>query len=173
MGEPLSELSEVLWREREALELVMFKLEEQRLLLLDRQSRWLCHASREIEDVLDQLSEMELSRALAAAAAAGDLGVVDDVRLGALAAAAPAPWPSVIERHVHALRRIADEILALAGQNRVLLQQGLGDVRKVMGSRPRRPSTRMLVDAAAYQAALLTNERLLHPSLVDAVRGGS
>ena len=171
MGERLSELSEVLWREREALELMLFKLEEERLLLLDGNSRWLCHASREIEAVLDQLSEMELSRAVAAAAAAGEIGVVDDARLSRLAAAAPPPWPSVIERHVSALRRLADEILALAGENRVLLQHGLGDVRKALGSRHQRPSTRMLVDAAAYHAALATNERVLHPSLVDAVRG--
>lgn len=171
MCERLSELSEVLWREREALELVLFKLEEQRLLLLDGQSRWLCHASREVEAVLDQLSEMELSRAVAASAAAEELGVGDDPRLCVLAAAAPPPWPSVIERHVGALRRLADEILSLAGRNRALLRAGLADVRRTLGSRPKRASTRMLVDAAAFHAALSTNERLLQPSLVDAVRG--
>ncbi|MGH9178775.1 MAG: flagellar export chaperone FlgN [Acidimicrobiales bacterium] len=172
MGERLTELSEVLWREREALDLVLFKLEEQRLLLQEPgMTRWLGHANREIDVVLDQLCEMELNRAVACAAAAAELGVEDDARLGALAAAAPPPWPCVIERHIAALRRLADEVLILAGANRILLLEGLAEVRGGMDAPPRRPSTRLLVDAASYSAALATNERVLHPSLVDAVRG--
>lgn len=171
MAERLGELSEVLWREREALELVVFKLEEQRLLLGEGRSRWLGHASREVEVVLDQLTEMELNRAVASAAAAAELGIADSAKLCVLAAAAPSPWPSVLARHIEALRRLADEILVLADENRRLLQEGLAGVRRTMGTRPRRASTRMLVDAASFQAALSTNERVLHPSLVDAVRG--
>ena len=170
MGQRLSELSEVLWREREALELVLFKLEEQRLLLCEGMSQWLGHASREVDAVLDRVIEMELGRAVACAAAADELGIVDDARLCVLAAAAPAPWPSVLERHTSALRRLADQILELAGTNRVLLQEGLAGVRTMMGTRRAGASTRMLVDAASYCAALATNDRLLHPSLVDAVR---
>ncbi|MGH9283539.1 MAG: flagellar export chaperone FlgN [Acidimicrobiales bacterium] len=171
MGERLTELSEVLWREREALELVLFKLEEQRLLLDSGLTHWLGHANREVEVVLDQLSEMELNRAVASAAAADELGIVDDAKLSALAAAAPSPWPCVLERHIAALRRLADEILILAGANRTLLQEGLAEVRRDLDGPPRRPCTRVLVDAASYHAALATNERVLHPSLVDAVRG--
>lgn len=166
----LSDLSQVLWQERETLELVLFKLEEQRLLLLHGQDRWVGHASRELDAALDQLSSMELNRALASAAAADELRVPDDAGLWELTAAAPAPWPSVIERHLAALVRLADEIVAVAASNRALLNEGLAGVRKVMGARSRRPSTRMLVDAAAYHAALATNERVLAPSLVDAVR---
>ena len=164
----LSDLSQILWRERETLELVLFKLEEQRLLLLDGQDRWVGHASRELDSVLDRLGGMELNRALASAAAAAELGVKDDSGLRELAAAAPAPWPSVIERHVCALVRLAQEIVAVAGANRALLSQGLATVRTSMNGRP---STRMLVDAAGFHAALATNERVLQPSLVDAVRG--
>lgn len=167
----LSDLSQILWRERETLELVLFKLEEQRLLLVDGQDRWVGHASRELDTVLDQLGAMELNRALTSAAAAAELGVRDDSGLRDLAAAAPAPWPSVIERHVCALVRLAQEIVAVAGANRVLLSQGLAAVRTSRNGRTSRPSTRMLVDAAGYHAALATNERVLQPSFVDAVRG--
>jgi hypothetical protein len=170
-AEALRELSEVLWREREQLELVLFKLEEQRLLLVDGQTRWVCHASREVELVLDQLSQLELTRALATAVAASELGVAEDATLRAMAAIVPSPWPSVIERHLSALERLARQVLHLAAVNRALLQEALGELRTVLNTRPRRPSTRMLVDAAAYQAALSTNQRVLHPSLVDAVRG--
>lgn len=170
MGERLSELSEVLWREREALELVLFKLEEQRLLLSEGLTRWTSPASREVEVVLDRVGELELSRAVASAAAAAEVGISDDARLCVLAAAVPPPWPSVLERHVAALRRLAEEIVVRAGANRVLLQEGLAGVRRSMGTGTRRASTRMLVDAASYHAALATNERVLHPSLVDAVQ---
>lgn len=169
-GDALRELSEVLWREREQLELVLFKLEEQRLLLVDGQSRWVGHASREVEFVLDQVGQMELTRALATAVAAAGLGLVDDAGLRAIAGAAPSPWPSVIERHLAALERLAEEVLVLAAVNRGLLGEALGQLRSVMSSDPGRASTRVLVDAAAYQAALATNDRVLHPSLVDAVR---
>lgn len=165
----LSDLSQILWREREILELVLFKLEEQRLLLADGQERWVCHASRELDSVLDQLGAMELNRAVASAAAAAELGARDDAGLRELAWAAPPPWPSVLDRHGGALLRLAEEIVELAAGNRVLLVKGLADVRRTMNTRARRPSTRMLVDAAAYHAALATNDRVLQPSLVDAV----
>ena len=169
-GEALRELSEVLWREREQLELVLFKLEEQRLLMFDGQSRWVGHASREVEVVLDQLGQMELSRALATAVAAAHLGLVGDATLRTIGYGAPSPWPSVIGRHLAALQRLAGQILTLAAVNRGLLNEALGQLRAVLSSGPARASTRVLVDAAAYQAALAINERVLHPSLVDAVR---
>ena len=168
-GEALRELSEVLWREREQLELVLFKLEEQRLLLADGQSRWVGHASREVEFVLDQVGQMELTRALATAVAASSMGLCEDASLRKIGGAAPSPWPSVIERHLSALERLAGQIVALAAVNRGLLNEALGQLRSVMSSDPAHASTRVLVDAAAYQAALATNDRVLHPSLADAV----
>lgn len=167
----LSGLSEVLWRERETLELVLFKLEEQRLLLVDGQARWVSHASRELEVVLDQLGAVELTRAMASTTVAAELGVSDECGLRELVASAPAPWPSVIGRHVGALLRLAEEIIALAAGNRLLLDEGLAEVRRGMGRRCRRPSITMLVDSAAFHAALATNDRVLQPSLVDAVTG--
>jgi hypothetical protein len=130
-----------------------------------------CHASRELDTVLDQLGAMELNRALASAAAADELRVPEDASLLDLAAAAPMPWPSVIERHMAALVRLANEIMLVAAGNRALLEEGLAEVRKAMTARSGRPSTRMLVDAAAFHAALATNDRVLLPSLADAVRG--
>lgn len=166
----LSDLSQVLWRERETLELVVFKLEEQRLLLVDGHDRWVVHASREIDVVLDQLCAVELNRAVAAVAVALELDVPGDATLRDLAAAAPSPWPSVLERHVLALVRLAEEIVALSAGNRKLLTDGLATVRKGMTAPGHRPSTRLLVDAAAFTSALSVNDRVLPPSLLDAIR---
>src|SRR4051812_39244560 len=42
----LTEVSNVLWRERELLEMLLFKLEEEQLLLTAGRTRWLPHATR-------------------------------------------------------------------------------------------------------------------------------
>ena len=166
----LTDLSQVLWRERETLELVVFKLEEQRLLLVEGQDRWVVPASREIDVVLDQLSAIELNRAVAAVSVALELDVEGDATLRDLAVAAPSPWPSVLERHQLALVRLAEEIVALSAGNRKLLSDGLATVRTAMSAPGQRASTRLLVDAAAFTSALSVNDRVLPPSLIDAIR---
>ncbi|HEX9968583.1 MAG TPA: hypothetical protein VGB03_00465, partial [Acidimicrobiales bacterium] len=60
----MSELSNLLWRERRLLDLLQFKLEEECLLLETGRSRWLAHAARETELVVDEIGRAELARAL-------------------------------------------------------------------------------------------------------------
>ena len=62
----LNELSGVLWRERQLLELLLFKLEEEQLILSSGRTQWLGHATREVESVLDQIRTAELGRAMEA-----------------------------------------------------------------------------------------------------------
>ena len=69
----LTDLSSVLWRSRELLELLLFKLEEEQLLLAAGRSRWLAHATREVEVVLDQIRQTEVARAAYSQDAADDL----------------------------------------------------------------------------------------------------
>ena len=57
------ELSAMLWHERELLELLVFKLEEEQLLLTAGKSRWLQHATREVEQVLERLRDAGLAPA--------------------------------------------------------------------------------------------------------------
>ena len=59
----LADLSSILWREREMLELLLFKLEEEQLILASGRGRWLAHATREVEMVLDQIRRTEVVRA--------------------------------------------------------------------------------------------------------------
>lgn len=49
----LAQVSNLLHRERQLLESLLFKLEEEQLLLAGRKSRWLAMASREVEAVLE------------------------------------------------------------------------------------------------------------------------
>src|SRR4028119_18381 len=59
----LTEVSSILWRERELLELLVFKLEEEQLLLAAGRARWLTFATREVEMVLAEIKRSELGRA--------------------------------------------------------------------------------------------------------------
>ena len=60
----LSELSNILWRERRLLELLAFKLEEERLVLASGRTRWLPRASGEVDAIIEELKHVRLERAI-------------------------------------------------------------------------------------------------------------
>lgn len=117
----LNELSGVLWRERQLLELLLFKLEEEQLILTSGKSQWLGHATREVESVLDQIRGVELGRAVEAEDAALALGLEPGAGLVAMAERAPAPWDELLRDHHQAFVDLTDQINALAVANRELL----------------------------------------------------
>ena len=95
----VAELSAVLWRERQLLELLLFKLEEEQLVLTSGRSRWLGHATREVEQVLDQIRTAELGRSMEADGAALECGIPAGSGLLALSKAAPEPWDDLLASH--------------------------------------------------------------------------
>jgi hypothetical protein len=114
----LPEVCDILWRERELLDSLIFKLDEQHLLLSAGKQRWLPKASREIELVLEQLRLIEVSRAIAVDAVAAELGIEPGASLSALAEAAPAPWNDLLVAHRQALIDASREVCAVADDNR-------------------------------------------------------
>jgi glycine/D-amino acid oxidase-like deaminating enzyme len=120
----MTELSNLLWRERQLLDLLQFKLEEECLLLECERDRWLAHAGREVELVLDEISRIEMARALELAAVAPELGLGAQPTLGDLAAAAPSPWGALFADHRRALQLACQEVLDTAGRSRALLERG-------------------------------------------------
>jgi hypothetical protein len=141
----LSEISNILWRERRLLELFVFKLEEEHFVLASERSRWLLHATREVETVLAEIQHVELELAMAVAGSTGELGMSDAPSLRELAAIAPPPWDGIFAEHRHALLRLAHEIDAVTASNRDMLQRGLLAAREVIGepARPRRAAGRL------------------------------
>ena len=127
----LTDLSSVLWRSRELLELLLFKLEEELLLAAGR-SRWLAHATREVEVVLEQIRQTEVARAAYAQAVAGELGLPLEASLGELADAAPPPWADLLHQHRKAFLTLTSEISAMAEANRDLLTAGQRAARETM-----------------------------------------
>src|SRR5260221_1892277 len=120
----LSEVSNILWRERQLLELLVFKLEEEQLVLASGRTRWLSHATREVETLLEEIKRVELERAMAVAGSAGELGMSDTPSLRELAAIAPSPWDGIFAEHRRALLTLAQEIDAITKSNRDMLQRG-------------------------------------------------
>lgn len=120
----LTNLSEVLWRERELLEVLLFKLEEEHLLLAAGRSRWLARATREVEVVIEQLRATELRRAVAVDDVAALLGLPVEPTLAQLSAASPAPWDELLMEHRTAFLSLTREVQEMAETNRTLLAAG-------------------------------------------------
>ena len=117
----LNSLSEALWQERRLLELLLFKLEEEQLVLTSGRSRWLAQATREVEAVLDEIRSAEISRAVEVEEVAPTLGLGGSATLGELATAAPPPWDELLRSHRDAFASLTAEIGRLADDNRELL----------------------------------------------------
>ncbi len=110
-----------MWRERNLLELLLFKLEEERLVVEAGSSRWLGHASREVELVLAELRAVEASRADELAGVAHELGLQPTATLCEVGAASPPPWDGLLEQHREAFLVATREIGRLGPQNRDVL----------------------------------------------------
>lgn len=120
----LAEVSNILWREREMLELLLFKLDEEQLVLTSNRTRWLARATKEVEMVLEEIRRTELARAIEVDNAGAALGLGSNPSLTRLADAAPEPWPDLLRDHRVAFLALTAEITELAAHNRDLLTSG-------------------------------------------------
>ena len=118
-----AEVSDTLWRERELLDLLLFKLDSERLLLRAGSVRWLARSTHEVDLVLEQLQLVEITRALEVDDLAAQLGLPPGATLSDLAAVAPTPWAELFRAHRTAFRSLIDEVTTLAEAN----QRGLLD----------------------------------------------
>lgn len=137
-----NELSALLWKERELLELLIFKLEEEQLLLTTGKTRWLTHATREVEQVVERLRAAGLGRAVEVAALAAEWGTGEDATLRELAAGAPeGPWGEIFGAHLKAMTELTTQIKELRDANERFLraaarstQETLADVNTDTGT---------------------------------------
>jgi hypothetical protein len=120
----MEDLSLILWRERELLETLLYKLEMEKLVLASGSSRWLATSAREVEGILAAIRETELLRAVVADEAAAAIGMAANPSLRALAEAVDEPWRSILLDHRAAFVQYSREILEIAASNRELLTTG-------------------------------------------------
>lgn len=117
----LDALSRQLWKQRETLEVMLFKLEEERLITSTASSRWLPRATRELEAVIAQAQTMELERSMESEAVAIDLGLPPEASLKEIAEAADEPWQTLLNQHREALISLTSEIADMSKANQEVL----------------------------------------------------
>jgi flagellar biosynthesis/type III secretory pathway chaperone len=130
----LPDLAAVLWRQRELLERLVYRLECEQLLLASGRTRWLALATGEVESLLDELRVIELQRATAADAASRELGLPLDATLEELAGNAQPPWTGVLLEHRQALITLTGELSALAETNKHLMTAGMEAVESSLAN---------------------------------------
>jgi hypothetical protein len=131
VGVSMEDLSLVLWRERELLETLLYKLEVEKLVLASHSTRWLAAAAREVEQVLETVRDTELLRAVAADAAAASVGLASNPSLRALAEAVGDPWHTILMDHHQAFVSCTRDLVDVAATNRELLAAGQQAAREL------------------------------------------
>jgi transposase len=150
----------LLWRERELLELMIFKLEEEHLLLTAGKSRWLEHATREVEQVMGRLRDAGLSRTVAVAALATEWDSSEDATLRELVAHAPAgPWAEILASHLQAMTELTGQIKELRDINEQFLRAAARSTQETLA--------RIDIDARIYDARGASDSSLVGAQLVD------
>jgi hypothetical protein len=182
----MEHVGSILEREGDALEQLLFKLIETKLLLEADEARFLPRATREVERARARARELDLLRA----ASAARIGC--GARLRDLAASADGPWPAILRDHHDVLNRLVDEIEVVAHQNAQVAERGLAGLSRVpvavgagvidrplpglgaastSAGRPiRNAELDRLARGAALEAVLGTAARLRMPDLIDFLR---
>ena len=127
-----SEVSTLLWQEREALQLLLFKLTEEKLVVSAGLTRWLPQANTEVEQALEQVRAAEVLLAAEVEVLAAGLGLSGLPTLSSLADAAPEPWSTLYSDHRQALLQLAAQVREATDDNRVLLTAGARSVRDTL-----------------------------------------
>ena len=131
----VNELSAVLWRERELLELLTFKLEEEQLLLTAGKSRWIEHATREVEQVLDRLRTAGLERTVEVAVVAEEWGTDSETPLRELVTHAPdGPWADIFTSHLRAMTELTTQIKQLRDENEQFLRAAARSTQETLAN---------------------------------------
>jgi len=124
---PMSDLSSILWRERGLLDLLLFRLEVERLVLSSGRSWWLTIAAQEIESVLAEMRHVELLRAVSVEELAAEENLHANPSLREIAECSPEPWRAIWLDHRDAFTELTSQISELSLDNRRLLATGRSD----------------------------------------------
>ena len=130
----LSDLAAVLWRQRELLDRLAYRLECEQLLLAGGRTRHLASATSDVEALLEELQVTELHRASTSQAVARELGLAPEATLEDVAAAADPPWTDVLLDHRQALLTSTGELAVLAEATRNLTATGLAAVETTLSA---------------------------------------
>lgn len=153
-------LASLLWNQRETLEVLLYKLVQEQLLLAAGQIRWLAKSDHEVGEAARQTRLAEVLRAAETERIAFELGLPTDATLKDIAAIAPENWSFVLEEHRAALRSLVVDVQAAAAEVRSLLNAGANMLRETLDA--------VTHSVGTYNADGATVERDFGALLLDA-----
>ncbi|GAA3871473.1 hypothetical protein GCM10022243_40950 [Saccharothrix violaceirubra] len=128
----LVETSAALWRQRELLSMLLYKLQVESLVLASGRTRWLGTATHEVERVLARVREADVLRAVLVDTLVDELGLAPGASLAEIAEHVGEPWRDVFTEHRTALLAISAEISGAVRENRDRLTVGARAVRDAL-----------------------------------------
>lgn len=131
-AELLTELSGVLWRQRNQIEVLQYRLEVQQVMCATANERRLQFAVDEVEAALDEIRRTERQRDLVVRQCADELGLAADASLADIRSRAPEPWATLLGEHQIALLELVARTEELASRNRELALRGAHDTRALL-----------------------------------------
>ena len=167
------DLSAALWQERRQLELLLFRLETQRLHVLAGNLKWLGFTASEMESVLDRMRFEALARSVESAAVAAEWGLPAQATLtGLVAGAPPGAWLEVLQEHLEGLRELLQQLGDAARANedtlrRVNRQPAAG----ASGETDTAGDLDQLTTAGNIERALAVTRRTTQPQLENYLDG--
>lgn len=177
MGAGMERVASILERERELLDVLLFKLVETNLILQADELRFLARATAEVDTARTRCREVDLVRATTVTASA------PGASLRELAAASSEPWPGILRDHHETLAALVAEIELTAHRNAQLARVGLDNLSLarspvVAGDRgdgledgeQHRVELTRLIRGAALTSVLGTAARLRMPGLLAFLR---
>lgn len=129
-----TELSALLWQERELLDVLEFRLESEQALLGAGKTRWIQRASDEIATITSQLRRLNIVRDVEVAQLASEWGLEEPVpSLRQIISAAPdLVWHDIFTAHLAALLTSVDRIGVLRSANDQLLRSAIRSTQETL-----------------------------------------
>lgn len=132
LGANLDELSRLLYKQRELIGLLGYRLEVQQLLLTAARADRLQLALDDVETVMSEIRRVERNRDLVVRECAQAMGLPDTTTLSMLKEHAPEPWSSAFAEHQAALLGLVAATESTAATNREFAQRGMVETRAIL-----------------------------------------
>lgn len=172
-GAAFASLTAVLWNEREAVDEVLFKVVQERLLLQAPALRWLSRADTELDGAIRVMRARAHERTEAVAQLAAVFGLGPRCTLAQLIAVAPEPWPAVLADHRTALRVLVRDLVAEAAETRRQLRTSGAAVRESLDEIRSADAMRTVLDEfrAIDRELAVTAAHISHTSALQTASG--
>lgn len=113
-GTGFTTLSSTLWRLREVLDQLLFKVFQTQLVVGSGEVKWLARTTRELDAALQETRHVEVLRAVETVALADRIGVPPELTAAQLVRLADAPWDTIFEEHRDALVALTGDVTRAA-----------------------------------------------------------